>query len=115
MEFGYLEIVTTDPAAVCATYEATYGVTFSGQIAELGGARVVVLPNGGRLGVRGQMRPDETPVVRPYVLVDDVAAALDTAEKNGAEIAVPAMELPGQGVIGIFLQNGVESGVWQRA
>ena len=60
------------------------------------------------------MRPDETPVVRPYLLVDDVAASIAVAEEAGAEIAVPAMEIPGQGTFGIFIQAGIESGLWQR-
>ena len=114
MELGYLEVVTPNVDMVCATYSAAYGVEFSEPIAGLGNARVVSLPNGGRLGVRGPMRPDETPVVRPYVLVDDVAAAVEAAREGGAEIAVGATEIPGQGTFGIFIQGGIESGLWQR-
>lgn len=115
MEIGYLELVAADPDTVCATYAALHGVTFSAPVPELGNARVAALTTGGRIGVRGPLRTDETPLVRPYLLVDDVAAALAVAAEAGAEIAVPAMELPGQGTFGIFLQAGVESGLWQRA
>jgi len=114
LEIGYLEFVAADADAVCATYSRVHGVEFSEPIPELGNARVVTLPNGGRLGVRGPLRPDETPVVRPYLLVDDVAASIAVAEEAGAEIAVPAMEIPGQGTFGIFIQAGIESGLWQR-
>jgi len=114
MELGYLEVVALDPDAVCATYSAAYGLSFSDPVPELGNARVVALPNGGRLGVRGQLRSNETPVIRPYVLVDDVAAAVEAARDGGAEIAVGATEIPGQGTFGIFIQGGVESGLWQR-
>ncbi len=114
MELGYLEVVTPTPDTVCATYAAAYGVEFSAPIPELGNARVASMPNGGRLGVRGPMRPDETPVVRPYVLVDDVAAATEAARAGGAEIAIGSMEIPGQGTFGIFIQGGIESGLWQR-
>ncbi len=114
MALGYLEFVTTDPDAVCATYARIHDVTFSEPVPGLGNARVAVLPGGGRLGVRGPLRPDETPVVRPYLLVDDVAAAVAAAGEAGAEIAVAATEIPGQGTFGIFIQAGIESGLWQR-
>lgn len=114
MKLKVLEFVTPNVDAVCATYSSLYDVTFSGPIPELGNVRVADLPDGGRLGVRGPMRPDETPVVRPYLLVDDVAGALAAAKEAGAEIAVPAMEIPGQGTIGIFIQGGIENGLWQR-
>lgn len=114
MEIGYLELVTPEVDAVCATYATLHGVEFSAPIDALGGARVSSLHGGGRVGVRGPMRHDETPVVRPYLLVDDVAAALSAARESGAEIAVPATEIPGQGTFGIFIQGGIESGLWQR-
>ena len=59
------------------------------------------------------MRDTENPVVRPYLLVDDIQAAVDVAEEAGAEIAIPPMELPGLGTFAIFIQGGIESGLWQ--
>lgn len=114
MVLKYLEFVTPDIEALCATYSTLYGVSFSDPVAELGGARVAALPDGGQLGVRGPMRVDETPITRSYLLVDNVAAALTAAEESGAEIAVPATEIPGQGTFGIFIQGGIECGLWQR-
>ena len=73
-----------------------------------------MMPGGGRLGVRGPLRPDETPVVRPYVLVDDVAAAVAAAAEAGAQVAMPAMAIPGQGTFAIFIQGGIESALWER-
>ena len=114
MSIGYLELVSTNPDSVCEAYSKIHGVEFSGPIPELGNARVISLPEGGRLGVRGQLRPDETPVVRPCLLVDDVAAAIEVAREAGAEIALGETEIPGQGTFGIFIHGGIESGVWQR-
>ena len=114
MDVGYLEFVTASVDEVCATYAKAHHVEFSEPIPELGNARVAHMPGGGRLGVRGTMRPDEKPVVRPYLLVDDVSAALSAAAAEGAEIAIPAMEIPGQGTFAIFIQAGIESGLWQR-
>jgi predicted enzyme related to lactoylglutathione lyase len=111
----YLEIVTPDVDKICETYAKSYGLTFSTPIAELGNARTAELSNGGRIGVRAPLRPDETPVVRPYVLVEDVAKAAAAAEAAGAVIAVPPMELPGQGTFAIFIQGGIENGLWQHS
>ena len=55
MHIHYLEIVTKDVDAVCATYERLHGVTFGAADAGLGGARTAPLPDGGMLGVRAPM------------------------------------------------------------
>jgi len=59
------------------------------------------------------MHAAEEPVVRPYVLVDDIEAAVDGAEAGGAEIALPPMELPGRGKFAIYIQGGIQHGLWQ--
>ena len=60
------------------------------------------------------MRDTEAPVVRPYLLVDDIEAAVKAAADAGAEIAMPAMEIPGQGRFAIYLLGGIDHGLWQR-
>ena len=75
MRIQYLEIVTPDVDAVCATYARLCGVTFGEPEAALGNARTASLPDGGKIGVRAPMHEAEEPVVRPYLLVDDVEAA----------------------------------------
>jgi len=77
MQIQYLEIVTPDVDAVCQTYSAMYGVTFNDADQNLGGARTAKLADGGVLGVRPPMRDTENPVVRPYVLVDNIQASVD--------------------------------------
>lgn len=114
MQIQYLEIVTPDVETVCASYAKLYGVKFSGPVAELGNARTAALPNGGRIGVRAPMRETEEPVVRPYLLVDDIAASVKAAEESGAQIALPPTELPGQGTCAIYIQGGIQHGLWQR-
>ncbi len=59
------------------------------------------------------MRPTELPIVRPYVLVDDIEAAVEEVAVQGAEIAHPAMELPGYGTFAIYIVGGIEQGLWQ--
>lgn len=114
MQVHYLEIVTPDVDAVCRAYSQSHGVTFSEPEAGLGNARTGALLDGGKIGVRAPMHETEEPVVRPYLLVDDIEGAIDAAVKNGGEIAHPPMELPGHGTFAIFILGGIQHGVWQR-
>ncbi len=113
VQIQYLEIVTPDVNAVCAQYEKVHGITFGDPEPNLGGARTAKLIGGGLLGVRQPLRDTETPVVRPYMLVDDIVASVAAAEVAGAEIALPPMELPGHGTCAIVIQGGIECGLWQ--
>ena len=113
MRIHYLEIVTPEVAATCGALESLHGVRFGDPILELGNARTADREDGGRIGVRAPMHESEEPVVRPYVLTDDIAAAVAAAEAAGAVIAHPPMELPGQGTFAIYVQGGVHHGLWQ--
>ena len=113
MQVQYLEIVTPDVDAVCASYARLHGVSFSEPEAGLGNARTASIPGGGLLGVRAPMHETEAPVVRPYFLVDDIDAAVEAATAAGGEIAHPPMEIPGHGTFAIFIQGGVHHGLWQ--
>lgn len=113
MKIQYLEIVTPDVDAVCATYSKANGVTFGDPVETLGNARTAPLPDGGRVGVRAPMHDAEEPVTRPYFLVDDLAAATKAAEAAGAMVALPSMELPGEGTISIVIQGGIHTGFWK--
>jgi len=113
MQIQYLEIVTPDVDAVCAAYAIVHGVQLSEPEAGLGGARTADLVGGGRIGIRAPMHETEEPVVRPYVLVDDIEAAAKAAEEAGAEIAHPPMEIPGHGKFAIFIQGGIHHALWQ--
>jgi predicted enzyme related to lactoylglutathione lyase len=114
MQVHYLEIVTPDVDAVCRAYARLYGVAFSDPVAALGNSRTTDLPNGGRVGVRAPMHEAEEPVVRPYVLVDDIQSAAQMAVECGGEMMHPPMELPGEGWFAIFGQGGIQHGIWQR-
>ena len=109
----YLELVTSDVDAVCALHTAAHGADFSDPTPALGGARIAALPNGCRLGVRAPMRPDEAPVTRVYLAVDDLRAATDAARDAGAVVAMDAVPLGEHGQISIVLQGGIDHGLWQ--
>jgi len=113
MQVHYLEIVTPEVDATCAALATLHGVTFGEPEAGLGNSRTAALANGGRIGVRAPMHETEEPVVRPYFLVDDIEAAAAAAVEAGAEIAHPVLELPGYGTFAIYIQGGIQYGLWQ--
>ncbi len=110
----YLEIVTPSVNETCEAMAEAHGVVFGEPIAEFGNARTADLKDGGRIGVRAPMRDTEAPIVRPYVLVDDIEAAVKAAERAGAKVALPPMEIPGgHGTFSIYILGGIEHGLWQ--
>jgi len=114
MQVYYLEIVTREIDAVCAAYAAANSVEFGEPDAGLGNARTALLSGGGMIGVRAPMQPAEDPVVRPYWLVEDIEAAVAVVVRAGGEVAHPPMEIPGHGTFAIYLQGGIQHGLWQR-
>ncbi|MEM8678819.1 MAG: hydroxylase [Planctomycetota bacterium] len=114
MQLEYLEIVTPEADALCKQYTAIHGVTFSDPVPSFGNARTASLKGGGLLGIRGPLRDTETPVIRPYVGVKDLDAAVAAAAEAGADVALPRMDIPGHGAIAIVIQGGIECGLWQR-
>lgn len=115
MNLHYLEIITRDVDGVCSAYGEALGVKFGDPDERLGHARTADLPGGGLVGVRSPLRESEEPVVRPYWLVDDIAAAVADVETAGGAIALPPMEIPDRGTIAIYQLGGNDHGLWQRA
>ncbi|MEM6288022.1 MAG: hydroxylase [Bacteroidota bacterium] len=113
MHVHYLEIVTDDVDATCALFAAVHGTAFGDPDPTLGGARTASVPGGGTVGVRAPMHDAEQTVTRPYVLVENIEAAVTAAEQAGASILVPPMEIPGHGQCAIYVQGNVEAGLWQ--
>ncbi len=113
LKVQYLEIVTPQVNETCAALARAHGVVFGEAVAALGNARTAKLKDGGRIGVRAPMRATEQPVVRPYILVDDIEAAVKAAKAAGAEIALPPMEIPDHGTFSIYILGGIEHGLWK--
>ncbi len=113
MFIQYLEVVTPDVNATCDVLEQLHGVSFGEPDVGFGNARTAALKGGGKIGVRAPMREDEQPVVRPYLLVEDIEAAVKAAQAAGAQVALPPMEIPGGGKFAIYIQGGIEHGLWK--
>ncbi|MEL6113228.1 MAG: hypothetical protein AAFR20_10525 [Pseudomonadota bacterium] len=52
-------------------------------------------------------------MVRPYLAVSDIEAAIRADERAGATFARRATERPGQGTFAIHILGGIEHGLWQ--
>ncbi len=114
MQVEYLEVVTPNVAETCAAYTKLYDICFSEAIEELGNAFVAALANGGRISIRAPMHESEQPVVRPYMLVDNLDKAVTELVSAGAEIIHPATHIPNQGHFAIYLLAGLQFGLWQK-
>ncbi len=109
----YLEMVTPDAKALSELYHQLHGWVFQPLVPELGNAYVASLPGGMLFGIRAPMSAEEKPISRTYVRIPDIADAVQNAKRNGANILLENMEIPGRGNIAIFSLGGLEHGVWQ--
>ena len=112
-EIHYLEFVTPDAEAARDFYGQTYGWKFEGMAPELGNAFVASLPNGSLCGIRAPMHEQEKPTARTYVRVADIEASIEKAAELGATVLLGPTEIPGRGMIAIYLFGGIEQGIWQ--
>ena len=114
VQVQYLEIVTPSVDSTVAILAEQHGVIFGEPEAGFGNARIADLENGGRIGVRAPIGTQETPVVRPYMLVEDIETASAAAEAAGGEFAMRATEIPGQGKFAIYFLGGIQHGLWEK-
>lgn len=112
-EIHYLEFVTPEVEVARDFYSQAYGWQFGAAAPELGNAFVATLPNGSLCGIRAPMHEQEQPAVRTYIRVDDIETSVETAVTLGATVALGATEIPGHGMIAIYLLGGIEQGIWQ--
>jgi uncharacterized protein len=109
----YVEIVTDSVDEQCATLEAVHGFTFGPAVAEMGMARIAEGSDGSLIGVRAPLAPHDMLIVRTYLSVADIHAALQTSEAKGAIIAYPATEQGNTGTWAIYILDGTQHGLWQ--
>ena len=115
MSLHYMEFVSHDPASNIALIERTQGLTFGGPDTDLGQARVAQTSDGGLIGVRAPLADHEQPVVRSYLAVRDIAAAVSEAVSLGAQVAYPPTRQGNSGVWASVMQGELQLGFWQRA
>ena len=91
-----------------------HGLTFGVPDADLGQARAATWPDGSIVGIRAPLADHETPIMRTYVAVEDIAQAVKAAEERGALIAYPPTKQGDRGTFAIFIEGEVQHGLWQR-
>lgn len=110
----YLEIVTPNVDAACATYAQIHGLTFGQPDAAMGQARLAQRSDGGLVGIRAPLAAHEDPIMRTYLAVTDIAAAAKAVEARGAVLAYPPTSQGDHGTFAIYIEGGVQHGLWQR-
>lgn len=114
MKIHYLEIVTPAPDAHCEMLAAVQGLEFGPAVKDLGGARTAQSAGGMLVGVRAPLAAHEEPVVRVYTAVEDIGAAVKAAEASGGMVAYPPTVQGDTGTWAIYIQDGVQYGLWQE-
>jgi len=113
MTVKYLEIVTNEVDSTCALYERLLRVSFGPQDPNLGQARLAKRSDGTLIGIREPLAKHESPTMRTYLAVDDIAGAVKKAEEQGPTIAYPPTKGGEHGVFAIVIHGDVEHGLWQ--
>lgn len=114
MQVHYLEFVCADVAAQCDALEASHALSFGPAVPELGNARVATGPDGTQVGVRAPLADHEQPIIRPYLVVDDIERAISQAESKGAVVAYPPTRQGDTGTWAIYIVGDLQVGLWQR-
>ncbi|MEL7059887.1 MAG: hypothetical protein AAGN46_07665 [Acidobacteriota bacterium] len=110
----YTEIVCNDVAEHIAALEQVHGLSFGPPMADLGLAQVAKAPDGRLIGVRAPLAEHETPIIRTYVEVADIAGAVEKAAAAGAVIAYPPTQQGDTGTWAIYILGDLQFGLWQR-
>jgi predicted enzyme related to lactoylglutathione lyase len=110
----YLEIVSNDVDSLMALYQDLYGLSFGPPDPDLGQARVATRADGTLVGIREPLAAHEEPIVRTYLVVEDIQQAVKKAEDSGATVAYPPTRQGDRGTFAIVFQGDVQHGLWQR-
>jgi predicted enzyme related to lactoylglutathione lyase len=114
MAVHYLEIVSNDVDALTGLYQRIHGLSFGPPDPDLGQARVATRADGTLVGIRQPLAAHEEPIMRTYLVVDDIELAVKAAEECGAITAYPPTRQGQRGTFAIVIHGAVQHGLWQR-
>ena len=113
--FVHIDLSTSDLDAAKKFYRAVFDWKLQ-DFPQMNWTGIDVGPGGAGGGMGKKQKPEEPTAWTPYVGVDDVKKTIAKAQKAGATIVVPWMEVPGMGYLGVFVDpQGATIGVWQNA
>jgi len=116
--FAHMELTTPDPAAARKFYKKLFDWKLTDMpMGDGGPVYTMIAPGKGPGGgMQAQPMPGAPVTWLPYVEVADVKKALAKAEKGGAKVILPVMDIGKNGIIGIFIDPaGAMLGVWSKA
>jgi predicted enzyme related to lactoylglutathione lyase len=116
--FAHIELTTSDLGAAKKFYKKLFDWKLTDTpMGDGGGVYTMIAPGKGPGGgMQAQPMPQAPVTWLPYVEVDDVKKTIAKAEKAGAKVVVPRMDIGKNGIIGIFVDPaGAMLGVWSKA
>jgi predicted enzyme related to lactoylglutathione lyase len=115
--FAHIELTTSDLGAAKKFYKKLFDWKLSDTPMGTGGVYTLIAAGKGPGGgMQAQPMPEAPVTWLPYVEVADVKRSLAKAEKGGAKIVLPVMDIGKNGIIGIFVDPaGAMLGVWSKA
>ncbi|MGA7120335.1 MAG: VOC family protein [Polyangiaceae bacterium] len=116
--FAHIELTTSDLGAAKKFYKKLFDWKLTDTpMGTTGGVYTMIAPGKGPGGgMQAQPMPNAPVAWMPYVEVDNVKKILAKAEKGGATVVVPFMDIGQNGIIGVFVDpTGATIGVWSKA
>lgn len=116
--FAHIELTTSNLGNAKKFYKALFDWKLKDMsMGDGGGVYTMIAPGKGPGGgMQAQPMPEAPVTWLPYVEVNDVKKTLAKAEKGGAKVVVPVMDIGKNGIIGIFVDPaGAMLGVWSKA
>jgi predicted enzyme related to lactoylglutathione lyase len=115
--FAHIELTTSDLGAAKKFYKKLFDWKLSDMPMGTAGVYTMIAPGKGPGGgMQAQPMPEAPVTWLPYVEVADVKRSLAKAEKGGAKVILPVMDIGKNGIIGIFVDPaGAMLGVWSKA
>jgi predicted enzyme related to lactoylglutathione lyase len=111
-KFKFMEMHGGDPARAKRFYTGLFGWTAE-ELPMPEGGTYTFLKSAGE-GIGGMMKSDHAPHWLVYIDVLDAAAATKRARDLGAKVEVDCKEVPGRGVMSIFVDpNGARCALWE--
>jgi predicted enzyme related to lactoylglutathione lyase len=116
--FAHIELTTSDLAAAKKFYKKLFDWKLTDTpMGTSGAVYTMIAPGkGAGGGMQAQPMPGAPVTWLPYVEVESVKRTLAKAEKAGAKVILPFMDIGSNGIIGIFVDpTGATLGVWSKA
>jgi uncharacterized protein len=116
--FAHIELTTGDLGKAKKFYKKLFDWKLTDEAMGPGaGVYTMIAPGKGPGGgMQAQPMPEAPVTWLPYVEVESVKKTLAKAEKGGAKIVMPMMDIGKNGIIGIFVDPaGAMLGVWAKA